>query len=182
MEDSFLGRQESKADRQLTRDIAQAEKDAKKLEIPAEQQKQVVGIKNTVNAIQEFRDELPNFSRWNSLSPSARATMNTKYRNMLLQAKEAYNLGVLNGPDLTILESIVTNPTSFSGMFIGKDTIDTQASELSRIIQNMGAVSVLKVKPNDTITPQAPRASSTGVALPTMQDIQAEINRRKERK
>lgn len=157
MEDSFLTRKENQADRQLTRDIAQAERDAKKLEIPAEQQKQVVGIKNTVNAIQEFRDELPNFSRFSALSPSARATMNTKYRNMLLQAKEAYNLGVLNGPDLSILESIVTNPTSFSGAFVGKDVIDTQASELSRIIQNMGAVSVLKVKPNDTITPQAPR-------------------------
>jgi hypothetical protein len=157
MEDSYLSRKENQADRQLTRDIAQAERDAKKLEIPAEQQKQVVGIKNTVNAIQEFRDELPNFTRWSALSPSARATMNTKYRNMLLQAKEAYNLGVLNGPDLSILESIVTNPTSFSGAFVGKDVIDTQASELSRIIQNMGAVSVLKVKPNDTITPQAPR-------------------------
>jgi hypothetical protein len=157
MEDSFLTRKENQADRQLTRDIAQAAADAKKLEIPAEQQKQVVGIKNTVNAIQEFRDELPNFSRWQSLNPQARATMNTKYRNMLLQAKEAYNLGVLNGPDLSILESIVTNPTSFSGAFIGKDVIDTQASELSRIIQNMGAVSVAKVKPNDTITPQAPR-------------------------
>ena len=165
MEDSFLTRKENQADRQLTRDIAQAERDAKKLEIPAEQQKQVVGIKNTVNAIQEFRDELPNFSRWSALSPSSRATMNTKYRNMLLQAKEAYNLGVLNGPDLSILESIVTNPTSFSGAFVGKDVIDTQASELSRIIQNMGAVSVLKVKPNDTITPQAPRENLP--AIPT---------------
>lgn len=157
MEDAYLGRQESKADRQLTRDIAAAERDAKKLEIPVEQQKQVVGVKNTVNAIQEFRDELPNFSRWDSLNPKARATMNTKYRNMLLQAKEAYNLGVLNGPDLTILESIVTNPTSFSGTVVGKDVIDAQASELSRIIQNMGNVAVNKVRPNEVITPQAPK-------------------------
>lgn len=177
MEDSFIARDEAKKDRQLTRDIAQAEREAKKLEIPVEQQKQVVGVKNTVNAIQEFRDELPNFSRWSSLNPSARATMNTKYRNMLLQAKEAYNLGVLNGPDLQILESIVTNPTSFSGTIVGKDVIDAQASELSRIIQNMGNVAVNKVRPNEVITPQAPRNLSP-VSLPTVQDIQAELARR----
>jgi hypothetical protein len=168
MEDSYLTRKENQADRQVTREVAQAERDAKKLEIPAEQQKQVVGIKNTVNAIQEFRDELPNFSRWSSLNPSDRAIMNTKYRNMLLQAKEAYNLGVLNGPDLTILESIVTNPTSFSGAIIGKDVIDTQASELSRIIQNMGSISVNKVRPNEAITPQAPRQQNEGMpTIPT---------------
>lgn len=166
MEDAYLGRQEAKADRQLTRDISAAEREAKKLEIPVEQQKQVVGVKNTVNAIQEFRDELPNFSRWDSLNPKSRATMNTKYRNMLLQAKEAYNLGVLNGPDLQILESIVTNPTSFSGTVVGKDVIDAQASELSRIIQNMGNVAVNKVRPNEVITPQAPK--ETGMpTIPT---------------
>lgn len=157
MEDSFVARTEAKLDRQLTRDLAQAERDAKKLEIPADQQKQVVGANNTVQAIQDFRDELGNFTRWSSLSPTARAGMQTKYRNMLLQAKEAYNLGVLNGPDLQILESIVTDPTSFKGTFVGKDVIDTQAKELSRIIQNMGNVAIRKVRPTDVVTAPPPR-------------------------
>lgn len=34
-------------------------------------------------------------------------------RDVQLQAKELYNLGVLNGPDLQLMESIISNPTSF---------------------------------------------------------------------
>lgn len=54
-----------------------------------------------------------------------------------MQAKEAYNLGVLNGPDLAILEQIIYNPTSMKGVVVGKEAIDAQASELDRIMGNI---------------------------------------------
>ena len=41
---------------------------------------------------------------------------------MMLQAKEAYNLGVLNGPDFQILQSVVTDPRSLTGAFTSKES------------------------------------------------------------
>jgi len=101
------------------------------------QEKQVIGVQNTRNAIGEFRDELSNFTRLDTLKPTERARIETKYRNMLMQAKEAYNLGVLNGPDLAILEQIIYNPTSMKGVVVGNKAIDAQASELDRIMGNI---------------------------------------------
>jgi hypothetical protein len=101
------------------------------------QEKQVIGVQNTRNAIGEFRNELSNFTRLDTLKPTERARIETKYRNMLMQAKEAYNLGVLNGPDLAILEQIIYNPTSMKGVVVGKKAIDAQASELDRIMGNI---------------------------------------------
>ena len=101
------------------------------------QEKQVIGVQNTRNAIGEFRNELSNFTRLDTLKPNERARIETKYRNMLMQAKEAYNLGVLNGPDLAILEQIIYNPTSMKGVVVGRDAIDSQASELDRIMGNI---------------------------------------------
>lgn len=114
--------------------------------LPEAQQKQVIGAQNTVNAIKEFRDSLSSFTTTDALNPAKRADIQAKYRNMQLQAKEAYNLGVLNGPDLTIIEQLVVDPTTVTGVFTGKKSIDKQASELSRIITDMGNVAAGRPK------------------------------------
>jgi hypothetical protein len=173
MEDQFIGRSESAADRALTRDMARQERELKKGDLSSEQQKQVTGAQNTVNAISEFKTELENFDprSFANLSPADRSKIQTKYRNMQLQAKEAYNLGVLNGPDLTIIEQLVADPTSYKGAMIGREGINAQASELSRIIKDMGTVASGKPK---TVT-EAP----TQPGMPSMSAIDAEIARRK---
>lgn len=109
--------------------------------LPESQQKQVVGVNNLSNAIREYRAELPSFGKDGVVSPDARARMGTKYNNMMLQAKEAYNLGVLNGPDLSILTSVITDPRSFKGFVTSTSALDKQASELDRIMQDVGLVS-----------------------------------------
>jgi len=60
--------------------------------------------------------------------------MTVAYNNMMLQAKEAYNLGVLNGGDYEILQSVVADPTSFKGAFISNAALKKQATELSRMM------------------------------------------------
>ena len=45
--------------------------------------------------------------------------MSAEVRNSQLLAKEIYNLGVLNGPDLSLMESIIANPTDTSANTIG---------------------------------------------------------------
>lgn len=120
--------------------------------LPEAQQKQVVGTQNLSNAINEYRQALAGFGKLDALSPDARAKMGTKYQNMLLQAKEAYNLGVLNGPDYEILQSVITDPRSLKGVVTSKGALDAQASELDRIMSGVAATSSQR-RPQDKVAP-----------------------------
>lgn len=136
--------------------------------LPESQQKQVVGVNNLSNAINEYRAELANWSKTGAINADARAKMGTKYNNMMLQAKEAYNLGVLNGPDLEILTSVITDPRSFKGVLTSKDALDTQASELDRIMQGVAGVSSQSRQPQQK-QKSAPSQSSGGGLTPEEQ-------------
>ena len=102
------------------------------------QVKQLVGVQNTRNAITEYRTAIKKFGVTDMMNPNARAKMGTVYNNMMLQAKEAYNLGVLNGPDYDILQSVVADPTSLRAGLISKDALDAQAAKLDEIMQRIG--------------------------------------------
>jgi hypothetical protein len=101
-------------------------------------QKQQAGVANTVSALQEYRDALRGFSMSDLVNPNARAKMGTVYNNALLQAKEAYNLGVLNGPDYQILQEVLTNPVSLKGGLTSKAALDAQATKLGEIMGRIG--------------------------------------------
>jgi hypothetical protein len=111
------------------------------------QQKMLVGANNTASAITDYIQQLDGFSITDIVNPDARAAMGTKYNNMLLQAKEAYNLGVLSGPDLGILQSILTDPTSAQGLIVSKRAMKGQAQELQRIMGNIANVAAQKQQP-----------------------------------
>jgi hypothetical protein len=109
--------------------------------LPEAQQKQVIGTQNLSNAITEYRSALKSFGPLDALKPDQRARLGTVYNNMLLQAKEAYNLGVLNGPDYEILQSVVTDPRTLKGAVTSKAALDKQASELDRIMGGIAKTS-----------------------------------------
>jgi len=127
--------------------------------LPEAQQKQVIGTQNLSNAIKEYRDELKGFGLLDAAKPDSRAAMGTKYNNMMLQAKEAYNLGVLNGPDLEILTSVITDPRSMKGVVTSNKALDAQASELDRIMGVIGSVSATR-RPQDAKPAAAPSAGA----------------------
>ena len=129
--------------------------------LPESQQKQVVGVQNLSNAIQEYRQALKSFGTLDALNPDQRAMMGTKYNNMMLQAKEAYNLGVLNGPDFDILQSVVTDPRSLKGVITSNKALDTQASELDRIMSGIAQTSS-QLKPRGNGAPQMPTKPAGG--------------------
>lgn len=90
---------------------------------------------------------------------------------MLLQAKEAYNLGVLNGPDLMIMEQIVQDPTSLKGLVIGGRAISRQADELDRIMNT--------IKSNVETNVKA-RGGSQSVSVPDLRSMaRKELENRK---
>jgi hypothetical protein len=125
--------------------------------MPAEAQaKQEIGIKNLGVAVEEYTKALPKLAITGYLNPNERANIGTVYNNMMLQAKEAYNLGVLNGPDFKILQEVVTNPLSAKGLITSKTALAKQATELNRIMQRM--------RPNVTSYADQQNASGAGAS------------------
>lgn len=115
--------------------------------LPEGQAKQVVGVTNLQGAIGEYVNQLKSWNKVDALRPDARAAMGVKYNNMMLQAKEAYNLGVLNGPDFEILTSVVTDPRSFTGAITSTKALEKQAQELSRIMNGIKQSAATKSRP-----------------------------------
>ena len=83
----------------------------------------IMGADNTNKAADNYLKTLDTVKIEDSLSPNRRAKIMSQYSNMILQAKEAYNLGVLNPNDRVILEEIVKNPVSLEGSILDKETL-----------------------------------------------------------
>ena len=105
--------------------------------LPEAAQKQVLGARNLQDAVGVYLAQLEKFGLSNMASPDDRAIMGNAYNNMMLQAKEAYNLGVLNGPDYEILQSVVKDPTKWSAAFVSRGALADQAGRLRSIAANI---------------------------------------------
>jgi hypothetical protein len=100
------------------------------------QTKQIGGIDSLNSAIQSYKDKLKTWSPTDAVDPNKRAQMKTVYNNMMLQAKEAYGLGVLNGPDYAILTDTIADPTTAKGAVYGAfGALEGQADALSELMQ-----------------------------------------------
>ena len=100
--------------------------------------KQLNGVNNLRDAIGRYQQQLDEFGTLGLVSPSARAKMGTLYNNMMLFAKEAYNLGVLNGPDYQIMTDMLTDPRSMKGLIISRDDMKSQTNLLDSVMQKVG--------------------------------------------
>jgi hypothetical protein len=58
------------------------------------------------------------------LKPNVKAEFKGALRTAQLQGKEAFGLGVLNGPDLEILEQVLVDPTAFDSFLKDRATIN----------------------------------------------------------
>lgn len=85
----------------------------------AKEQRQAGQTLNRVkDALDKYRDTLtkaaaPGGSGLEYFTSVAGDEINSAYNNLLLEMKELLNLGVLNGPDLEIMERLIRNPGSF---------------------------------------------------------------------
>ena len=93
-----------------------------------------------------------------TMMPGARRDqLATAHRDLQMQMKELYNLGVLNGPDLDLMNSILLNPTSVGGNIMDalgiadmEERIPANISEVRRMMTNrsMPALQQLGIDPN----------------------------------
>jgi hypothetical protein len=89
--------------------------------------------------LNQYQNELKGFTVTTTLLPDQRARIGNAYQNALLQAKEIYNLGVLNGPDKAILEQIITNPLAISSAPISNEAMVKQVEAMRKIIERQNA-------------------------------------------
>jgi hypothetical protein len=101
-------------------------------EFVSEQNKPLTGKANDeVNGAISYQKSLDNlvdlFGKYKGadmLKPNVRAEFQGALRTAQLQGKEAFGLGVLNGPDLGILEQILVDPTAFDAFLKDRTTIN----------------------------------------------------------
>ena len=103
--------------------------------LPEGATKQVTGAVNMVDAINNYQKIVNKYDGL-ALKPTTRAELSNAYNNMMLQAKEAYNLGVLNGPDLDILRGVVQDPNTFKGALVDTKMLIGQSDALGETARN----------------------------------------------
>lgn len=100
--------------------------------------KQVAGVDNVVNAMDFYKNTLTEIGgRIDRLTPSKRLELGTAYNNMMLQAKEAYALGVLNGPDYSILQQVIKNPLDPSSLIFSADDLKKQVDTFNEVMSRV---------------------------------------------
>ncbi len=58
------------------------------------------------------------------------------YTNLMIQAKELFNLGVLQGPDMAIIEQALPNPTSIQNQFTSKQAFMNGVNTLVQLLND----------------------------------------------
>jgi hypothetical protein len=63
------------------------------------------------------------------------ANMEAKYISLLMGVKDLYTLGALTGPDLSLIEAQITNPSSWSGKFTTRAGFNAQIKVIEDMVQ-----------------------------------------------
>jgi hypothetical protein len=94
------------------------------------------GLTNLNDALNNYEKSIKGLTVGDTISPDKRVSIGLAYNNSLLQAKEIYNLGVLNGGDQAILEKIIANPLDFTTAAVSTKALLQQSKDLRRILEN----------------------------------------------
>jgi hypothetical protein len=101
---------------------------------PTEYTKQAMGILNTNDSLEKMIDTMKTFKPSDMLNPTRRAELGQAHATTLLFAKELFNLGVLNGGDERIVNSVINNPIDFSSTTVPIEAIRKQARDLQGVV------------------------------------------------
>jgi hypothetical protein len=110
-------------------------------------------------SLKDFKDEVnKNLFTGAKFLPSGAdtAAMTSKYTALLMGVKDLYTLGALTGPDMSIIESQITNPASWSGKFTTKQGFNEQ----TKVIEDMLKRSTTNL---ETTYGRVPKASKKAI-------------------
>jgi hypothetical protein len=113
-------------------------------------------------SLKDFKDEVnKNLFTGAKFLPSGAdtAAMTSKYTALLMGVKDLYTLGALTGPDMSIIESQITNPASWSGKFTTKQGFNEQ----TKVIEDMLKRSTTNLETTYGRVPKASRKALEGL-------------------
>jgi hypothetical protein len=113
-------------------------------------------------SLKDFKEEVgKNLFTGAKYIPSGADTsrMTAKYTALLMGVKDLYTLGALTGPDMSIIESQLTNPASWSGKFKTKEGFNEQV----KVIENMLKRSTTNLETTYGRVPKASRRALEGL-------------------
>jgi hypothetical protein len=125
-----------------------------KKEAPAKFNDTDLQLAGLAGSLKQFKDEVgKNLFTGAKFVPSGAdtAAMTAKYTALLMGVKDLYTLGALTGPDMSIIESQITNPASWSGKFTTKKGFDEQI----KVIEDMLKRTTTNVETTYSRTPKA---------------------------
>ena len=102
--------------------------------LPEAYAKQAMGVANTNDSLEKLLSTMKNFKSSDMLNPTRRAELGQAHATTLLFAKELFNLGVLNGGDERIVNSVINNPVDFSSTAVPIEAIRKQARDLQGVV------------------------------------------------
>ena len=113
-------------------------------------------------SLKDFKEEVgKNLFTGAKYIPSGADTsrMTAKYTALLMGVKDLYTLGALTGPDMSIIESQLTNPASWSGKFKTKEGFNEQV----KVIEDMLKRSTTNLETTYGRVPKASRRALEGL-------------------
>lgn len=107
---------------------------------PVEFNKTVTGLNELANGLASYEKTL---KENNGSSPIAlgkrRAALQGAYTSLQMGLKNAFELGALAGPDLSLLQGMLVDPTSPQAALIGDKGIEEQIRQAHQYLKNRGA-------------------------------------------
>jgi hypothetical protein len=131
-------------------------------EAPAKFNDTDMQLAGLAGSLKDFKEEVgKNLFTGAKFVPSGADTarMQAKYTALLMGVKDLYTLGALTGPDMSIIESQLTNPASWSGKFTTKKGFEEQV----KVIEDMLKRSSTNLENTYGRTPKATKKALEGL-------------------
>jgi hypothetical protein len=131
-------------------------------EAPAKFNETDMQLAGLAGSLKDFKDEVgKNLFTGAKFLPSGSDTarMQAKYTALLMGVKDLYTLGALTGPDMSIIESQITNPASWSGKFTTKKGFEEQ----TKVIEDMLKRSSINLENTYNRVPKASKKALEGL-------------------
>ena len=149
--------------------------------LPIQAQKLQSSLQNLESGLNAYEQLLKQYNpqSGDALTPEKRAALSSAYGDLRMQLKGAYELGAITGPDMQVLEGVLTDPTGPLGMakgaIRGNKTFDAQITQTRAALerQKRNFEQQYKVElpdPAGTATAPMPGAGSGGFKILGVRD------------
>jgi hypothetical protein len=156
--------------------------------LPVKAQGQGAALQNLESGFAAYRNALQGYNPKSNdaLNLTKRAAVSAIATDLAMRLKDSYELGAITGPDMRILEGVITDPTSFigttKGAIVGNKGFEAQIEEgnaaLARTKQNFRQLYGIDLPSaaGRTMAEMPPSAPPTAVQLKRLgQDVGATI-------